>query len=71
MKFICCLVLNTYVLFGSFRFLLSVLRSSFVAEFAVIIFNKYRQIEENYTILHRDRLLPHLLQFIIPQYDAV
>jgi len=71
MKFICCLLLNTFSLFGSCPFLLSILISTFVIEFVVIIFNKYRQIGESYIIVDSDRFLPHLLQFIILKFDAV
>jgi hypothetical protein len=71
MKFTCCLVLNACLLFESFRVLLSVLISAFVAEIVVIIFNKYRQIGENYVIVDSDRFLPHLLQFIFLKFGAV
>jgi hypothetical protein len=70
MKFTCCLVLNTSLLFGSFRVLLSVLRSDFVADFVVIILNKYRQTGENYVIVDSERFLSHL-QFIILKFGAV
>jgi len=70
MKFTCSLVLFS-LLFGSFHVLLSVLRSAFVAEFVVIIFNKYRQIGKNYVIVDSDRFLQHLLQFIILKCGAV
>lgn len=71
MKFTCCLVLNVCFLFGSFRVLLSVLRSAFVAEIVVLIFKKYRQIGENYVIVDSYRFLPHLLQFIFLNFGAV
>jgi hypothetical protein len=41
-----------------------------VAEFVVIILNKYRQIGKNYVIVESDRFLSHL-SFIILKFGAV
>jgi hypothetical protein len=42
-----------------------------VAEFVMIIFNKYMQIGENYFTVDSDRFLPQIAQFIIAKFGAV